>query len=229
MNPEKTTSKMIGALFLIVMITWGIGFGLIESVFSSQDYLVNVYPDKTKVIIGVFFEFLEIAAIIGIIALIFPLMKQYSESMAAGYAGFRILECTMLLVVAMSALFMITLSYKYLEGGTSNTDIFQILGAFLTNARSKWTSLAISVFYSLGAILFQIFLYKTRLVPRFISVWGLASAILVLMTTLAEALGIEWAGYIGISMGLNELFLGAWLLVKGFNASGVATLVESKP
>ena len=67
-------------------------------------------------------------------------------------------------------------------------------------------------------------LYKSRLLPRFISVWGIIGVILVLIANMFELSGNSLGMLIFIPMGLNELFLGLWLLIKGFNS----TLSDSK-
>ncbi len=73
-------------------------------------------------------------------------------------------------------------------------------------------------------------LYRSRLIPRFISVWGLLGAVTVLTSTLLNMFAISISPtielVIGLPMLLNELFLGVWLIVKGFNPAAVAALSE---
>lgn len=76
--------------------------------------------------------------------------------------------------------------------------------------------LLLAIFYGLAALMFYYVLYRTRLIPRFISVWGLVEAAMAMTTPLFGTL-------LGIPMGLNELFLGVWLIVKGFNPSAISS------
>jgi hypothetical protein len=68
-------------------------------------------------------------------------------------------------------------------------------------------------------------LYQSRLIPRFISVWGLVGAIAVLATAMLDTFGISPGPleFLGVLMLTNELFLGIWLIVKGFNPSALAS------
>ncbi|MFQ6062343.1 MAG: DUF4386 domain-containing protein, partial [Methanosarcinales archaeon] len=52
-----------------------------------------VYPNKTKVIIGVLLEFIDTAAVVGIGVMLFPILKKHNETIALGYVGTRIIEC----------------------------------------------------------------------------------------------------------------------------------------
>ena len=85
--------------------------------------------------------------------------------------------------------------------------------------------LIVPVFFSLGAVLFYYLLYRSRLVPRFISVWGFIAVALVLAWNLLETFGISIsAGMVfGLPIILNEIILGIWLIVKGFTTSAIAS------
>jgi hypothetical protein len=216
MNSNRKTARIVGALFLTVMVTWFIGDELIGSILSAPDYLVNVYPNRIRVIIGVLFELIEVAAVVGIAVMMFPILKRYNERIALGYVVLRILECAMLIVAAISPLLLITLSQEYLKAGAPDASSFQALSTLLMTLREHWTLVMLAIFYSLAAAMFYYVLYQSKLIPRFISVWGLIGATLALAT--------PWLGtLLGIPMGLNELFLGVWLIVRGFNPSAIAS------
>ena len=104
METNKITTRIVGALFLTVMIAWTIGYTLIESVISVPDYLNTVSSNETKVIIGVFFELINVIAVVGIGVMMFPILKQLNESIALGYVGFRIIEAIVLVVSLISPL-----------------------------------------------------------------------------------------------------------------------------
>jgi hypothetical protein len=94
---------------------------------------------------------------------------------------------------------------------------FQSSGALLL-AQRFWASQMVSITFALGALVFYYMLYGSKLIPRFLSIWGLLGAAVVLMNTLLDMFGGP-PGNLGIIMLLNELFLGVWLIIKGFNSS----------
>jgi hypothetical protein len=78
-------------------------------------------------------------------------------------------------------------------------------------------------FFILGALVFYYLFYLGRLVPRFISVWGLVGT-----ATLALSTGLKLFGhsfpvldYFLVLIITNEIFLAVWLMVKGFNRANI--------
>ncbi|MCA9392209.1 DUF4386 domain-containing protein [candidate division WWE3 bacterium] len=72
--------------------------------------------------------------------------------------------------------------------------------------------------FILGGFLFYWLLYKTKLVPRFISIWGSVAIGVLLVSTAAKLIHITIPvlDYLLILIITNEFFLAIWLMVKGF-------------
>jgi Domain of unknown function (DUF4386) len=68
----------------------------------------------------------------------------------------------------------------------------------------------------LGCVLLCSLLFRTRLIPRFLSIWGLVGYPVLVAGTIAEVFGIHIGLMLSIPGGLFELALGFWLLIKGF-------------
>jgi hypothetical protein len=80
----------------------------------------------------------------------------------------------------------------------------------------------VSITFGLGALMFYTMLYQSKLIPRFISIWGLIGATVVLANTMLDMFSLTVPN-LGVLMLLNELFLGVWLIIKGFNPSAIAS------
>lgn len=221
MKADQKTARVLGALFVFVMVTWFIGLVLIDPLLNAPDYLLNVYENETRVMIGALFELIEVVGVVGIIIVMYPLLRRYDERFAVGYAGLRILECTMLIVAALGALFLITLSQDYVAAGAADASYYQTLGTLTKAVRGEWSTLILAIFYSTSALIFFYFFYQSQLIPRFISVVGLIGAALVAAGTVLAFFGINVRMFFGLPMGLIEIFLGLWLIVKGFNTPAV--------
>jgi hypothetical protein len=221
MNSNTKTARIVGVLFLTAMVTSLLGGVWLESIQSAPDYLITVSANETQVIIGVLLELINCAAVVGIAVMLFPILKRHSEALALGYVGIRVVEATILIVAVISPLLLITLSQEYVAAGASDASYFQTLGTLVIAARAHLAGLLVLAFFSLGAVLFYYSLYQSKLVPRFISVWGFIAVALVLAWNLLETFGISIrAGMVfGLPIILNEVFLGIWLIVKGFNLS----------
>ena len=96
----------MGVLFLTATVTGMLGDSLIGSILDAPDYLINVYPDRTQVIIGVFISFIIGLAVVGIAVLMFPILKKHNEPIALGYVGIRSAEFALILVWLISPLLL---------------------------------------------------------------------------------------------------------------------------
>jgi hypothetical protein len=220
MNTNKTTARVVGALFLIAMVTSLVGGIWLESITGAPDYLGEVSTQKTQVLVGVLLELVNCVAVVGIAAALFPLMKKHSEALAAGYLGIRVVEAVILAIAAVSPLLIVTLSQEYVAAAAGDAASFQTAGALVMAARGHLASLLTPIFFSLAALLLYYFLYRSRLVPRFIPIWGFIAVAALFAWNMLEAFGLHIsAGMVfALPMILNEIFLGIWLLAKGFSA-----------
>ena len=224
MKADTRTARIVGALFLIAMVTSLMGGIWLESITGAPDYLVEVSAQETQIVLGVLLELINCIAVVGIAAALFPLMKVYNEAVAAGYLGIRVIEAVILSIAAVSPLLIVTLSQEYLAAGAADAAYFQTLGALVMAARGHLASLLTPIFFSLAALLLYYFLYRTRLVPRFIPVWGFIAVVSLFTWNMLEAFGLSIsAGMVfALPMILNEIFLGIWLLAKGFSSPALA-------
>lgn len=216
----------MGALFLISNATFLVGaLVILEPMLNAQDYLVQISSNSTQVILGTLLELINGVAYIGIAVLMFPILRQRFESMALGYVAFRIIEFITQLAASIVPLVLVTLSGGFVAAGAQAP---QAAGELLLATR-YWSFEMLSLVFALSALMFYYMLYHTRLVPRFLSLWGLIGSGLVLINTLFEIFGVDLGAGVGIVTGLpmllNELFLGVWLLVKGFSPD--AEIVDS--
>jgi hypothetical protein len=115
----------------------------------------------------------------------------------------------------------LTLSEQFVSAGAPAEPSYQILGSVLL-AERYWAFQMVSLTLVLGALLFYSMSYQLKLFPRFIAIWGLIGAGIVLANSILDMLGFP-PGNLGVVMLLNELFLGVWLVVKGFNETEIGT------
>jgi hypothetical protein len=113
MSTKRKTAIIVGALFLIAMVT-SLGGGLwLESILTAPDYLLTVSANETQVIIGVLLELINCVAVIGIAVMMFPIFKKTDEALALGYVAFRVVEAAILVAAVISPLALIALSQEY--------------------------------------------------------------------------------------------------------------------
>ena len=229
MKSYRKTAIFVGIFFLVGYVILLPGGFLIDSIIDGPDYLINVSANRSQVIIGMFLEFINAAAVVGIAVLMFPLLKKQNEALALGYAGSRIVESAILLVGHIFLLLLIILSQEYVKAADPDASYFRTLGTVLIAERGL-TFRMVMIVVSLGALMFYYLLYQSKLIPRFISVWGLIGAPLSLAGGLIAIFGHRAGAsmpastmILGLPIMLNEIFLGVWLIVKGFNSSAIGS------
>ena len=167
-------------------------------------------------------------AVAGIAITMYPILRKHNGALALGYVGARIIEGIIFIVAVIGLLSLLTLSQEFVKAGAPNASYFQNLGTLLLAARDWAGHVLGSIAFSLGALMFYYLLYQSKLIPRWLSVWGLIGAPLAL----AEGLFLMFdlidpfstnAILLNIPIGVNEMVLAVWLIVKGFNSSAIAS------
>jgi hypothetical protein len=222
MDSTRKTAIIVGVLFITALVS-----SMLSGVFSGStndpDYLTAVSANENKVLIGVLFQLILTASVVAIPITMYPILKKHNESLALGYVGARIFEGFFDIVIAMSMLLLLTLSREFVEAGAPVASYFQTSGALLLALRD-WSSVLENFPYCLGALIFYYLLYRSKLIPRWLSGWGLFGAALFLATVPFRMFGLIPPStlVLAVPLILNELVLAIWLIVKGFNSSAIA-------
>lgn len=222
-SQEKKIARVVGALFLIAMAASLVGAGFIESALGNPDFLSADSVNETQVVGGALLELLNGISVLGIGVLMFPIFKRYNEGLALGYTSFRIIEAMIIIAAMISPLMLLAFRQEYSGNSGVDTTALQTIGSAFMALRVQLTGSILGIFFSLGALIFYYLLFHSKIVPRFISIWGLIAAALILTWNLLELVGISVpAGLVlALPIILNEIFLGFWLIIRGFDFSEV--------
>jgi hypothetical protein len=225
MNSNRKVAIIVGVLYIIGTVTGVLSVGLVGPIWNAQDYLPSVSANQNQVIAGALFVLAMGLSLAMIPVLMFPILKEHSEVLAVGYVVFRgALETFTTIATAISWLLLIRLSQAYVQAGSLGTSSFQALGTLLQAGDVNSIG---SIIFPLGALMFYYLLFKSRLIPRWISGWGLiaiipylAQSLLVIFGLIKSSSTIE-IGY--LPMFVQEMVMAVWLIVKGFNPSVIAS------
>jgi hypothetical protein len=229
MNTNRKTAIIVGVLFIVataapIMTAPFLGFlggGIIGE--PIPDYLVSVSANQNQVYIGMLIELIWALAVIGIPVMLFPILKKHNEASALGFYSLRFIEGLSTIVGSIILLTLLTLSQEFVEAGVPDASYHQTLGNLLLAAR-EWTFMIGSgLVWSLSALVLNGMLYRSRLIPRWLSVWGLVGATLSFATYLLQFLGVD-LDILFLPIALQEMVFAVWLIVKGFDPSAIASL-----
>ncbi len=225
MNSDRKLATIAGLLYIIGTVA---GVLSVVSIIEDPDYFIKVSANENQVIIGAFFQFIMAAVYVGIAITLYPILRKYNEGLALGYVGFRIIAGVFLIIGVISLVLLLTLSQEFVKVGAPDSSYFQTLGGLLRAGRDFVNHVAMILALSLGGLMFYYIFYQTKLVPRWLSGWGLVGttlsilASLLLMFRLIELMSTTYL-VLNLPMALQEMVLAVWLIVKGFNPSVIAS------
>jgi len=228
MNSNRKTAIIVGVLFIFAIVALFIGQAFYNPILSSPDYLDIAYPNRVIVVIGILIEFTGYLGLVLIPVFLFPILKKHTEILALGYVCFRLLEVVLLSVAQIYKLSLVNLSQNYLNKGGVDASYFQNIGDSIKSAL-YWNDsggLIYLVVFVIGALILYSALYKSKLIPRWLSIWGLIGAVAMLTASLIATFDIFpvlFAILLMIPIPLQELTMSIWLIVKGFNSSAIAS------
>lgn len=220
MTASRKTAIVVGVLFVIALVLDIVGRGIYEPILYTSDFLENAFPNKIELTTGILLELIAGIAIVLIPVVLFPIFKKHNEALALGYLGFRFSEGILFMVFPVAkSLSLISLSQEYLTGA-EDAAYLQSLGRSL-QAQNHWGTLIYIIVFCLGALIFNYVLYQSKLIPRWISVWGLIAVSLLMLGAFVAVFGLvdttRVMTFLGLPFGLNELVMAGWLMLKGFN------------
>jgi hypothetical protein len=232
MNTGRKTAIIVGVLFIIGTVAGVLSVVLTSSILTGSDFLAAVAANETQVIMAALLVLTMGLALAMVPVVIFPILKQHNEVLALGYVVFRgALETLTVFVIVIAWLLLIPLSQESAKAGAADASNFQALGALLLKAAEIGASLGAIVF-PLGAAMFYAVLYQSKLIPRWLSVWGLIAVALNFVSTgLAGVFGLPpqmstIQTVANLPIFLQEMVMAVWLIAKGFNPSAIARDVE---
>ena len=215
----RRTAATVGALFWISNLVTLVGSAIAGTVPTSPAALATLPAHAAQVTAGTLIGQINGAAIIGYAVLLFPLLKRQHEGWALGYLAFKVAEALLLAVSAVVLLSMIPLSQN--DGGLRVAGAAPVdATASVTLAQQFWAARLAALAYLVATPILNVVLYRSRLVPRFLPVWGFA-ALAMLAVGLAIGVGDPSRGFeagqvLVIPIILWELTFATWLIVKGF-------------
>jgi hypothetical protein len=216
---SKSIGRAVGILYILGTVFGILSVAITSSISSSGDALGAAASHETELALGA----LLIVAMASVLAMIpvvaYPILSKVDTLLARGYFLFRsVFEATSFLLVAVGWLLLITLS--------RSTEMPRVWGEALFDADAA--AVVGTIAFLIGAAMFYLVLYRARLVPRWLSVWGLVAIVPYLVPVflrLFSDVDVSTTSTTNIlldaPLGVQEMVLAVWLIVKGFASDQV--------
>lgn len=218
MNPTRRTAITIGIL-LICAIACGI-FSSVPAL-DKQDYLAGVQDIETRILVAIFFQALIAILYVAIAVLLYPVIRLAHKQAALAYLSFRICGAAFLFTGIVSLLLLLSLGRLYAEADPAGKSQFVLIGALLRQTRDWLNHIGMILPWSIGGLFLYSSMFKTGLIPRWLSVWGLVATALTLVATMLfmlDRIQLVTVIYLALNVpaALLELVLAVYLIARGF-------------
>ena len=218
-------SRLIGALFLVGFLFYGVGAALVTSVTGAPDFVSTISAHQTTLVIGAFLMLLNTVVDVGKGVLFFPILETHGKRSALAYLGFIIVQVVFLDIGVLALLLIVPLGQQAGDAGQASAAWAQGVGSLLI----QWNTMAYSIgeaTLGVGGLFLCSLLFRTRLIPRFLAVGGLIGYVSLMVGMIAEIFGI----HIGLMLSVPGIFfevgLPVWLFIKGFQPEVYSGRVE---
>jgi hypothetical protein len=214
---HRKTAVVVGILFIIGTVSGILSAVFTGGIFTDSDYLVRVAENEPQILLGAAFVLLMGFSLAMVPVVMFPLFKKKNEALALGAVVFRgPVEAVLYILTVLSWLMLITLGKEFVVAGMPASSHFQNIGAVLVQAGNQINQI-LEIAFSLGALMFYVLFYQTRLIPRWLSLWGVIGAVLYHIAGWSDLFGIDM-GVLIFPLALQEMVMALWLIIKGFSA-----------
>ena len=213
LSADRKAVVWIGVLFMIGTVGMILSGVVTNAVLSGPAYLARVAAQPNQVAVGALLVLVAGLALALVPVVFWPIGKRYNETLAMGYVVFRgALESVIYIVAVLGWLLLIPLS--------TQPDAGPLAGFVRSTETVIWDQL-VAIPFVVGALMFYVLLYQSRLVPRWLSAWGLVGAALYIVAPLGSMFGLS-LGFFMAPLALQEMVMAVWLIAKGFNPGAIA-------
>lgn len=224
MKPDRRTAMVAGVLFILATAFSLASTSVTGPIVGASDYLTSTSSNANQMILGVLLLLSAAVSVVLIPAALFPVLKRHSESIALGYLGVRTLEAVTQVIDGISLLMLVSTGQQYVRAGTTLASTFQASGA-LWLALHNWMFTLDPVVFSVDGLLLYYLLYRFRLVPRWLSLWGVVGILLVAALGVLQLFG-SGPIYLALPIAVQEMAMAAWFIIRGFNPTTTTTVAN---
>jgi hypothetical protein len=234
MNTYRKNAVMAGVLYFL-----GTVFGILSNVVGSKvlssvslgkplvavDMLSLVATNSSRITGGAFLILMMGISLAAMTVFLYPIFRKDSEELAMGMVIFRgALEGTFYFISALGFLALAALGNEYIATGANSASL-QSMGNVLYQFQVGLAP-AGTILFLIGAMCLYLSFYRTRLIPRWLSVWGFIGVVFYMASALLKFFHMDagYGVYLEMVLAPQEMVMAVWLIVKGFNPSAIAAL-----
>jgi hypothetical protein len=220
----QRAARVAGLAYLLIIVT-----SVVAVILTDLRLVVpgdpaatidSITANESLYRLGAAYDLVMYPSVVLLSVALFVILRRVSRGLALLALLWRLGEAIVGTVTVLAALVVL----HVLSGGGHSTVVDpqqqQVLVALLLNVRVAGLSI-LSVFISLGTIVFCYLFYRSRYIPRALSIWGMAAFLLMFVATIASILWPSLPSTVQnvavIPVVVFEAVIGLWLLIRGID------------
>ena len=209
---------MIGVLILIQMIGGATAtFALEAPLFGSPGFLVNAASHARQIALGAVVALIVEALGVGIAVIVFATVYERSRALALWFFALAVVALAVAVAESAAVMSMISVSEAYEKGGAAVRDQLETVRVLVASARN-WAHYLGRITDGCTILVFYALLYRLALVPRALAGFGVLASLLMLTGVGMPLFGHDVLFPLLAPLGLVQLLLAGWLMVRGLRA-----------
>jgi Domain of unknown function (DUF4386) len=225
---HRTTAAIVGVLYIIGTVAGVLSMIVTAGILDGSDHLARLASHENQARWGALLTLVMGVALAMVPAMMFPVLRRQNEALAVGYVIFRgALETATYLGVAMCWLLLVVDGRQYADAATEAAPRFASLATLVVKGMDPLIAIQ-GIVFSLGALMFYSLLYRARILPRWISGWGLLAVVAYLIAGVIALFGPSLVILL-MPLAVQEMVMAVWLITKGFGPGAVAPRSDRQP
>ena len=223
MRSHDVRATTAGVLFIAATATSLVATALRGSLLNGPGFLAAVALHQDRLLAAALFQLLAAFTSAAIAVTLYPVLRQHAAATALGSVAFRLIEGVFYALSAMGTLILVSLSGQLAASASTHAS-----ADLIRDLRDSAGTVGVLAFCT-GATLYYLIFYRSQLIPRWLSVWGLVGTVLCLsagLLVLFQSIAVLSSTQVVLSLpiGVQEMVLAVWLIVKGFSPKAEAKL-----
>jgi hypothetical protein len=216
-NGTRKYSAAAGVVFILTTIAGVLCLGNLGTMLAGPDFIRGVAAGSDRLAIAATLEAAMGLGCAGIALALYPVVRQTNPGLAIGSVGFRIVEGTLLLLVAACWTALATIGQDASTANSLDAASTRASADLLRTLAGQFGALA-NVPFCVGATLYYFAFWQSRQAPRWLTGWGIAAAIPYVAAGIYAFVGrtdVQTYTVLMIPMAVQEMVFAVWLIAKG--------------
>ncbi|MBI0583364.1 MAG: DUF4386 domain-containing protein [Methanomassiliicoccus sp.] len=218
---HRKTAAIVGALFIIATAASLASAPFLGSALEGSDYILRLSATGNNMVIASVLEIILAISVVAIGVLMLPILRKRVDGLGTAYAGIRLVEAIFIVASAVSLLYMLSAGQDYAAGRLDETRALS-MGASLISLREWSLIFGTLIFLGIGGLTLNYGLYRSKLVPRWLSTWGIVGGVCILIYGAMGVFGTDTSSFdattlLALPIAVQEMVFASWLIVKGFD------------